>query len=137
MPTAIKLSPSRRTLTKAAAKANGNGAAKPDYAVRDLSLAEWGRKELAIAETEMPGLMSVRTEFGKSRPLAGARIAQQVVPEGDMPEVLLPTVLDEAPPWLAVRLYRAYYRCKGAEWAAKGCPMRWPGAAPEWFQGLP
>jgi adenosylhomocysteinase len=46
-----------------------------DYIVRDISLADWGRKELAIAETEMPGLMSVRKEYGPSQPLAGARIA--------------------------------------------------------------
>ncbi len=46
-----------------------------DYRVKDLSLADWGRKEIAIAETEMPGLMAVREEYGKVRPLAGARIA--------------------------------------------------------------
>ena len=46
-----------------------------DYIIRDISLAAWGRKELAIAETEMPGLMALRTEFGPSQPLKGARIA--------------------------------------------------------------
>jgi adenosylhomocysteinase len=46
-----------------------------DYQVADITQADWGRREIAIAETEMPGLMSVRAEFGKSRPLAGARIA--------------------------------------------------------------
>ena len=46
-----------------------------DFKVADMSLAEWGRKEIAIAETEMPGLMALREEFGASRPLAGARIA--------------------------------------------------------------
>jgi adenosylhomocysteinase len=46
-----------------------------DYAVKDLSLAEWGRKEIDIAETEMPGLMATRAEFGPSQPLKGARIA--------------------------------------------------------------
>lgn len=46
-----------------------------DYKVADMTLADWGRKEIAIAETEMPGLMALRTEFGKSRPLKGARIA--------------------------------------------------------------
>ena len=46
-----------------------------DYAVKDISLADWGRKEIAIAETEMPGLMAVREEFGPSLPLRGARIA--------------------------------------------------------------
>ena len=45
------------------------------YKVKDLSLAEWGRKEINIAEAEMPGLMSLREEFGASKPLAGARIA--------------------------------------------------------------
>ncbi len=45
-----------------------------DYKVADLSLAAWGRKEIAIAETEMPGLMAIRKEFAKTQPLRGARI---------------------------------------------------------------
>lgn len=45
------------------------------YKVKDISLAEWGRKEIKLAEAEMPGLMSLRAEFGKSKPLKGARIA--------------------------------------------------------------
>ena len=45
-----------------------------DYKVADISLAEWGHKEIAIAETEMPGLMALREEFGDSKPLKGARI---------------------------------------------------------------
>src|SRR5436190_5146263 len=45
-----------------------------DYVVKDIALAEWGRKEIAIAETEMPGLMSTREEFGPKQPLRGARI---------------------------------------------------------------
>ena len=49
--------------------------AKHDYIVKDLSLAEWGRKEIAIAETEMPGLMATRAEYGAKQPLKGARIA--------------------------------------------------------------
>ena len=48
---------------------------EPDYKVADIGLAEWGRKEVAIAETEMPGLMALRAEYGSSKPLAGARIA--------------------------------------------------------------
>ena len=47
----------------------------PDYKVKDLSLADWGRKEIAIAETEMPGLMALRQEFAGQKPLKGARIA--------------------------------------------------------------
>jgi len=50
-------------------------AAFSDYIVKDISLAEWGRKELNIAEIEMPGLMATRAEYGKSQPLKGARIA--------------------------------------------------------------
>ncbi len=46
-----------------------------DYAIKDISLAEWGRKEIDIAETEMPGLMSTREEYGPKQPLKGARIA--------------------------------------------------------------
>lgn len=46
-----------------------------DYKVKDISLADWGRKEIEIAETEMPGLMALREEYGSSKPLKGARIA--------------------------------------------------------------
>lgn len=45
------------------------------YKVKDISLAEWGRKEIELAEAEMPGLMAIREEYGDSKPLAGARIA--------------------------------------------------------------
>ena len=45
-----------------------------DYVVKDISLAAFGRKELDIAETEMPGLMSLREEYGAKQPLKGARI---------------------------------------------------------------
>ena len=45
-----------------------------DYKVADIALADWGRREIAIAETEMPGLMALREEFGGTRPLSGARI---------------------------------------------------------------
>src|SRR5690606_28760996 len=46
-----------------------------DYVIADIALADWGRRELAIAETEMPGLMATREEFAASQPLKGARIA--------------------------------------------------------------
>ncbi|MCK6594284.1 MAG: adenosylhomocysteinase [Bacteriovoracaceae bacterium] len=46
-----------------------------DYKVKDMSLAEWGRKEIEIAESEMPGLMALRAEYGASKPLKGAKIA--------------------------------------------------------------
>ncbi len=50
-------------------------AVENDYKVKDISLADWGRKEITIAETEMPGLMATREEYGPSQPLKGARIA--------------------------------------------------------------
>src|SRR5262249_4467490 len=48
--------------------------AATDYVVKDIGLAEWGRKEIAIAETEMPGLMATREEYGPQQPLRGARV---------------------------------------------------------------
>ena len=72
-----KAAPKSTTKPAATAKAIVNAvvaAAKQDYAVADMSLAAFGRKELNIAETEMPGLMSIREEFAKSQPLKGARI---------------------------------------------------------------
>jgi adenosylhomocysteinase len=53
---------------------NSNSTTTGDYKVADIGLAEWGRKEIAIAETEMPGLMAIREEFAAQKPLTGARI---------------------------------------------------------------
>src|SRR5881398_2736349 len=67
----VRIHPLRNTHMTAAAK-------KPaftDYIVKDISLAEFGRKELSLAETEMPGLMATREEYGPKQPLKGARIA--------------------------------------------------------------
>jgi adenosylhomocysteinase len=71
------------THTNGVAHTNGKAAFMPQnvhhshgkYAVRDISLAAWGRKEMHLAEAEMPGLMALREEFGASKPLKGARIA--------------------------------------------------------------
>jgi len=46
-----------------------------NFKVKDMGLADWGRKEIAIAESEMPGLMALRKEFGAQKPLKGARVA--------------------------------------------------------------
>jgi adenosylhomocysteinase len=62
-------------MPKSAVAKNAASANAQDFKVKDLALADWGRKEIAIAETEMPGLMAVREEYGAKQPLAGARIA--------------------------------------------------------------
>ncbi len=49
-------------------------AAAADHVVKDLSLADWGRKEISMAEDEMPGLMALRREYGSSQPLKGATV---------------------------------------------------------------
>ncbi|MFO1184736.1 MAG: adenosylhomocysteinase [Bauldia sp.] len=56
-------------------KNQGKTSGFTDYVVKDIGLAEWGRKEIAIAETEMPGLMATRAEYGPEQPLRGAKIA--------------------------------------------------------------
>jgi hypothetical protein len=53
----------------------GENEMSQDYVVKDIALAEFGRKEIEIAETEMPGLMALRAEFGSAQPLKGARVA--------------------------------------------------------------
>src|SRR5271156_7163829 len=52
-----------------------DAATTADYRVKDIALAGWGRKEISMAEDEMPGLMAIRAEYGATKPLKGARIA--------------------------------------------------------------
>src|SRR5207249_6238720 len=59
----------------AAPTAKDHSPISPDFHVADLSLADWGRKEIAIAESEMPALMAIRGEYAAKQPLKGARIA--------------------------------------------------------------
>ena len=66
----IKLTPPRKT----AAKVKTNGAAQPDYHVKDISLADWGRKTIHVSEHEMPGLMSIRKKYAQGKPLKCVRI---------------------------------------------------------------
>src|SRR6201984_3730223 len=51
-----------------------NSKTKQDYKIKDISLADWGRKEISIAEKEMPGLMAIREKYARQKPLAGAPI---------------------------------------------------------------
>ena len=80
MAKAKKSTPAAAVLTEVAsalpnlAAFAANTPAGKDYIVRDIALAEWGRKEIAIAEHEMPGLMSVRAKYAKSKPLKGVRV---------------------------------------------------------------
>src|SRR3954471_1001823 len=77
MPTASMTKPNRTKPDTKPLK-NGNGAPKAsaalEFKVKDLSLADWGRKEILLAEQEMPGLMAVRAEYAKSQPLKGLKI---------------------------------------------------------------
>ncbi len=68
----VKLSPVRGKSAKAAKPSNG--ALVADFKVRDLSLAEWGRKTIQVSEHEMPGLMAIRRKYGPLKPLKGVRI---------------------------------------------------------------
>jgi len=70
----IKLPPSRAKAAPAPAVANGNGGKAQDFKVKDLSLAEWGRKTIQVSEQEMPGLMSIRKKYAPSKPLKGVRV---------------------------------------------------------------
>src|SRR6185295_7739003 len=65
----VKLPPSRAKIAK-----NGNGATKPDFKVKDISLADWGRKTIDVSEQEMPGLMSIRKKYAPSKPLKDVRV---------------------------------------------------------------
>ncbi len=71
----VKLPPSRAKLLRVAAKTAGNGnGATADFKVKDLSLADWGRKTIDVSEQEMPGLMSIRKKYATSKPLKGVRV---------------------------------------------------------------
>src|SRR5580765_4768151 len=64
-----------KTNGKKTAPGNGKTRANNNYKVRDISLAEWGRKEISVAEQEMPGLMTVRAKYGPQKPFAGVRVS--------------------------------------------------------------
>ncbi len=74
MPTLTASRPRATKPGKVSAPKTGNAAAAPDFKVKDLSLAEWGRKTIQVSEHEMPGLMSIRRKYSASKPLKGVRI---------------------------------------------------------------
>jgi len=94
-----------------------------DYAVKDISLADWGRTELDIAETEMPGLMATREEFGDSQPLKGARIAgslHMTIQTAALIETL--TALGAEVRWASCNIYSTQDHAAAAI-AATGVPV--------------
>ncbi|QJE71768.1 adenosylhomocysteinase [Aerophototrophica crusticola] len=105
-----------------------------DYRVKDISLAEWGRKEINIAETEMPGLMALREEFGASQPLKGARIVgclHMTIQTAVLIETL--TALGASVRWSSCNIFSTQDQAAAAI-AAAGIPVfAWKGMNEEEF----
>jgi len=108
--------------------------AENDYKVADMSLAEWGRKEIAIAETEMPGLMALREEFGAAQPLKGARIVgclHMTIQTAVLIETL--TALGASVRWSSCNIFSTQDQAAAAV-AAAGVPVfAWKGETDEEF----
>tara|TARA_R110001592_G_scaffold61993_8_gene189446 strand:- start:2612 stop:3925 length:1314 start_codon:yes stop_codon:yes gene_type:complete len=104
------------------------------YKVKDITLAEWGRKEIRLAEAEMPGLMSLREEFGASKPLAGARIAgclHMTIQTAVLIETL--TALGAEVTWSSCNIFSTQDQAAAAI-AATGVPVyAWKGLSEEEF----
>lgn len=104
----------------------------PDYKVADMSLVSWGRKEIAIAETEMPGLMALREEFGTTKPLKGARIAgclHMTIQTAVLIETLI--ALGAEVRWSSCNIFSTQDHAAAAV-AAKGIPVfAWKGETEE------
>jgi len=106
-----------------------------DYKVADISLAEWGRKEITIAETEMPGLMALREEFGASQPLKGARVIgclHMTIQTAVLIETL--TALGAEVRWSSCNIFSTQDHAAAAI-AAVGIPVfAWKGETEEEFE---
>ncbi|MDT8870138.1 adenosylhomocysteinase [Komagataeibacter rhaeticus] len=105
-----------------------------DYKVKDISLAEWGRKEISIAEGEMPGLMALREEYGASKPLKGARIAgclHMTIQTAVLIETL--TALGATVRWSSCNIFSTQDQAAAAI-AATGVPVfAWKGLTDDEF----
>lgn len=105
-----------------------------DYKVADISLADWGRKEIQLAEAEMPGLMALREEFGKEKPLKGARIAgclHMTIQTAVLIETLVE--LGAEVRWSSCNIYSTQDQAAAAM-AAAGIPVfAWKGMSEEEF----
>tara|TARA_R110002072_G_scaffold93663_4_gene207557 strand:+ start:356 stop:1651 length:1296 start_codon:yes stop_codon:yes gene_type:complete len=105
-----------------------------DFKVADMSLADWGRKEIAIAETEMPGLMALREEFGNSKPLKGARIAgclHMTIQTAVLIETL--TALGAEVRWSSCNIFSTQDQAAAAIAAAEIPVFAWKGMTEEAF----
>ncbi len=103
-----------------------------DYVVKDLGLAEYGRKEIEIAETEMPGLMACRAEFGEARPLAGARITgslHMTIQTAVLIETL--TALGAKVRWASCNIFSTQDHAAAAIAAGKTPVVAWKGESLE------
>ena len=105
-----------------------------DYKIKDIALADWGRKEISLAESEMPGLMSLRREFGESKPLQGARVAgclHMTIQTAVLIETLLE--LGAEVRWSSCNIYSTQDHAAAAI-AATGVPVfAWKGMSEEEF----
>jgi len=114
--------------------ADGASAAFTDFKVKDLSLAAWGRREIDIAETEMPGLMALRSEYGNSQPLKGARIVgclHMTIQTAVLIETL--TSLGATVRWSSCNIFSTQDHAAAAI-AASGVPVfAWKGETEEEF----
>jgi len=106
-----------------------------DYKVADIALADWGRKEIAIAETEMPGLMALRDEFGKAQPLKGARIVgclHMTIQTAVLIETLV--ALGATVRWSSCNIFSTQDHAASAI-AARGVPVfAWKGESEEEYE---
>src|SRR3954452_12235794 len=110
-------------------------AAFQDFKVKDLSLAGWGRKEISMAETEMPGLMALRREFGASQPLKGARIVgclHMTIQTAVLIETLV--ALGATVRWSSCNIFSTQDHAAAAI-AARGIPVfAWKGESEEEYE---
>jgi len=103
-----------------------------DYKIADISLAEWGRREIAIAETEMPGLMALRDEYGDEQPLKGARIAgclHMTIQTAVLMETL--TALGAEVRWSSCNIFSTQDQAAAAMAAAEIPVFAWKGETEE------
>ena len=112
--------------------------ATKDCAIKDISLAEWGRKELEIAQVEMPGLMATREEYGPEQPLKGARIAgslHMTIQTAVLIETLQALGADIR--WASCNIYSTQDHAAAALRRDRHADLRGQGRVAEGLLGLP